>query len=542
MAGDAAARREVDEQRAAVAAEVERRLSALLQAGPDGRNPCTWVRDGETFRIAGERALQSALSDACDQVFAHAPEVWNELLNRRRPSPSAVRGLKLLLDAMIHDADQARLGIEGTPAEYGMYASVLQATGLHRQTASGWGFARPDDRPGCAAVWDAVADALRQGQGRPVPVADVYAKLAAAPYGVRPGLVPVFLLAFAVSARDRVAFFENGAFVRDLTFETVERLLKSAEKGQGAFAVQYVEADADRAALLATLAPLVGLPATTDQPLPLVIRLLGRVHDLPPYVRKTAELSERAGAARGALERATDPAALLFDTLPTALGAGSFLDGDGDRQRYADRLQDALRELGGAYDALLADLDAQVARAFRLRTGDADGRRQELADRARLLLPVAQSLSLKAFLVRASDQTLATRAWTESLAALLARTPPAQWTDSDRAAFAVALGETARAFHRLEPLALDAAEDEGEAPSAVRRVRLSVQTLRESEHGGVVHVHPEDDALVERLHASLADAARQSGATPDVQLAALSQLVTDLLVARDSVPTDPTHD
>ena len=477
-------------------------------------------------------------------MFARAPEIWNELLNRRKPSPSAVRGLKLLLAAMVGQPGAARLGIEGTPAEYGLYASVLQATGLHREAADGWAFARPDPeaRPGCAAVWDAVADTLRQSAGRPVPVAEIYAALGAPPYGVRPGLIPVFLLAFAVHARDRVAFFENGAFVRELSFETVERLLKSAEKGQGAFAVQYVEADAGRAALLATLAPLVGLPASTDQPLPVVVRLLGRVHELPPVVRTTAGLSATATAVREALQRATDPAGLLFDALPRALGAGSFLTGDGDRQRYADGLGDALRELGGAYDALLGDLGDQVAGAFRLRAGDADGRRHELAARARVLLPAATDLGLKAFLVRAADETLATRAWAESLAALLARTPPAQWADPDRDAFSVALGRTAGAFHRLEPLALDLASDDGDtgaAPSAVRRVRLSVQTLSESERDGVVHVHPEDDDLVERLRESLAETARQSGAGADVQLAALSELVSDLLAQRTSAPARP---
>ena len=133
LQGDAAARREVDEQRATLSADVERRLATLL-ADADGRTPCTWVWNGETFRVEGERALQERLSAVCDQVFAQSPEVWNELLNRRKPSSSAVRGLKLLLDAMLHHADAPRLGIEGTPAEYGMYASVLQATGIHRLT------------------------------------------------------------------------------------------------------------------------------------------------------------------------------------------------------------------------------------------------------------------------------------------------------------------------------------------------------------------------------------------------------------------------
>ena len=544
LQGDAAARRELAEQRAALASDVERRLRALLSSDADGRNPCTWVRAGETFRLGGARALQATLSEVCDEVFAQAPEVWNELLNRRKPSSSAVRGLKLLLDALLHDADRPRLGIEGTPAEYGMYASVLQATGIHRQDADGvWHVGRPDEteRPGCAAVWDAIADALRQADGAPVPVAEVYARLAAPPYGVRPGLIPVFLFAFAASAPDEVAFYESGTFVRDLSFETVERLLKAQEKGRDTFTVQWVRVEGARADLLAALAPILGLPATTDQPLPVAIRLLRHVHDLPPVVRKTGRLSEATTAVREALHRATDPTALLFESLPVACGVGPFIGEEveaGRVERFVERLQAALRELAGAYDALLADVSAAFADALGLRAAAPDGRRHELAARARTLLPAATDLGLRAFLVRATDEILDTTAWTESLAALLARRPPAQWDDEDRGRFRSALRETADAVFKLEPLAYSLADD-GDDDGAVRHVRLFVKTLREDEADGVVHVHPEDDALVDDLHARLAEALDAADATADVALAALSRLVAERLRQRGpAVPRD----
>lgn len=562
LEGDAAARREVAEQRAALAAEVERRLGTLLVADAEGRNPCTWVYRGEAFRLANERALQQRLSAVCDAVFAHAPEVWNELLNRRKPSSAAVRGLKLLLDAMVQREDQPRLGIEGTPAEYGMYASILQATGMHRPDDDGtWRFTRPDpaERPGCAAVWDALANHLREAAGRPVPIAELYALLSEPPYGVREGLIPVFFFAFTQSVADEIAFYESGSFVRDLSFETLERLLKSQEKGQDTFTVQWVRIDGARADVLATLAPLLGLAASVNKPLPVALRILRSVHGLPPFVRQTASLSDRTLAVREALQRATDPTRLVFEDLPLACDAGSFLsdpEPDADRvARYADRLQEALRELGGAYDALLTDLQDQLARAFRLRATAPDDRRHELAERARALLPAADDVQLRAFLVRASDEILDTRAWTESVAALLAKQPPTQWSDEDRRRFTLALRAVAQAFDKLEPLALDLAAEEAQRETAhpsdatdaetpaprdttpprasrVRRVRLLVKALNEDEQDGVIHVHPEDDPLIERLYDRLAGALAGEDAHADAQLAALSRLTAELLHAR----------
>lgn len=563
LAGDPAARREVGEQRAALAAEVSRRLASLLVADAEGRNPCTWIRSGETFRVSGERALQDTLSRLCDDVYASAPEVWNELLNRRKPSASAVRGLKLLLAAMADAGTEPRLGIDGTPAEYGMYASILLATGMHRRDETGvWAFGRPDEtvRPGCASVWDEIARVLRSGDGQPVPVRAVFDALRESPYGVREGLIPVFLFAFVQSVSDEVAFYESGSFVRDLSFETMERLLKSEEKGTHTFSVQWVRVDGARADVLSALGPLLGLSASVRKPLPVAIRILKRVHGLAPFVRRTGTLSDQALTVRGALERAKDPVRLIFDTLPTACGAGSFIAAEPASalriQEYADTLQEALRELGGAYDGLIERIQDQTARAFALRADAPEARRSELASRSRALLPAASDLRLKAFLVRASDEILDTRAWTESLAALLTKLPPVQWGDEDARRFGLVLLDTARAFSDLEPLALDMAS-RSETPDAqsdsdrpnqaqsVRSVRVLVKTLYEEDQGGVVHIHPEDSSIIQELYDQVSDMLGTSDVHADAKIAALSKLTSDMLREREQVraTTDlPAHE
>ncbi len=544
LEGDAAARREVDAQRADLASALDHRLAQAL-----GADAGTWTAAGE--RVEMSPGLQPVLSDLADRAFPQTPRVWNELLNRHRPSASAVRAQKLLLQAMAERERQPRLGIDGTPAEYALYASVLRATGLHQEIGPGaWAFVDPDDaglarpvEPGTAAVVGALAEAVGGAREAPVAVPELYALVQAPPYGVREGLLPVFLFTVLARLGDKVAVFEDGVYQWSLTYEAVERMLR----GPAAFSVQSVEASPAQRGALAALAPRVGVTAGEVKPLAVVGRVLQSVSGLPAYVRKTATLSDAATAVREALVHATEPAALLFRDLPTALGLAPFGDGPADEptagagrqpdgaEAFADALADALRELGSAYDALLADLDDELRAAFDLRATTPDARRGELAARARALDGVAD-LSLRSFVVRAADDLAGTRAWTESLAALLARTPPAQWADADRQRFASALADVARTFRRRE--AVSFGSDASDAARDTTRFRLSVTATHEHERETVVEVHPEDAEAVDAVEVRLRAALAAGGESLDTHLAALSRLSLDRLRQRADAPAE----
>ena len=540
LEGDAAARMEVDHQRADLSGYIQARLTSLLVADAQGRNPCIWINQGKTLRLTNERGLQGKFSELCDEVFARSPEIWNELLNRRKPSSNAVRALKLLLQAMLEHSDEEALGIEGTPAEYGLYASILKATGMHRQIDGAWRFTPPfDHKPGCLAVWEAIASMLREAHGQRVSVQSIYDLLTEIPYGVREGLIPIFLFAFYRHSEDEIAFYEEGVFLAEVTIAEIERLLRKPSS----FELQWVEIQGARADVLEQLAPFVGLPETLRKPLPFVIRLLQRMRRLTPYARRTSHLSPDALAAREALLRAEEPTTLLFEDLPEACGLPSFLKDEYEDQAevFAARLQEALRELGGAYEVLLADIDRQLRTAFGLQAPDADSRRHELAARARSLLPHATQTNLKAFLVRATDEILDTQGWYESLAALLAKRPPAQWKDPDGEAFRTVLTEVARRFRTLEPLMFDVpdgtdGEEAQEGIAPVKRIRLGITSLDEPEQEAVVSVHLEDQAYVDELAEKLGHLleTEAESVSPDLKLAVLGKLTKALLEKREA--------
>ena len=68
------------------------------------------------------------------------PVLRNELLGRTKPSSNAVAARNALLRRMALNEGDERLGIDGFPAEGGLYFSLLAATGLHDKTTEGWRF------------------------------------------------------------------------------------------------------------------------------------------------------------------------------------------------------------------------------------------------------------------------------------------------------------------------------------------------------------------------------------------------------------------
>lgn len=87
--------------------ELERQIAAEVGRAFDPRRSA-WFTKGERLNVASWRNASSALSDLCDEYYADAPPIRNELLNRRALSTSAARARRNLIEAMILRRDVCR--------------------------------------------------------------------------------------------------------------------------------------------------------------------------------------------------------------------------------------------------------------------------------------------------------------------------------------------------------------------------------------------------------------------------------------------------
>jgi hypothetical protein len=451
---DRLARREVS----ARLIEAQHVLNAVVHDTFGWKNS-RWFWRGQEIAITSARTVDEALSQSCDATYALTPHFWNELIVRRQLSSSTARARRNLIEAMALHEHEELLGLTGFPPERAIYESILRQSGLHRCRQNGvWGFGPPFDtdplrmRP----TWDAIQQFFASTETGARPLTELYARLEAPPYGIKPGVLPILVIAAYLAHAGELAIYEHGNYVIQPDIALFERMLRQP----GYFGFRRIRVTGIRARTLHYLAQFLAprAPEKTGQPalLDVVKPLFHRITRLPAYARTTRRLSDRAIAVRQAFLDARAPDELLFDLLPQACGLAPFPADDALEEHTVEvfftTLHNALQELQDAYPRLVEEVGEQIRRAFgSATTGSA--LREELLHRYTAIAHLVGDPTVRALGVRLACAGPET-AWIESVAALIGRKPLDAWNDDDVRAFRSQITEIGRRFQIAEEVAL----------------------------------------------------------------------------------------
>lgn len=532
LQGDEAARREV-EARISHARDVigEKAGQVFGLAGHSFRPELSeWIQDGEIQPRRTGREFQRWISRLCDEVFHLAPELHNELLNRQSLSSASSAARRNLIEQMMANEEEARLGIEGTPAEASMYVSMLRAGDFHEEREPGrWELGEPNAnwRP----VWSFLEDYFESTARQRRVVVELFDRLQEPPYGLKKGPIPVVFVAFVRTHQDEIAFYEDGVYVPEVTIEVVERLLARPET----FEVQSYALEDQQREVLDALADKVVSPHSGEkleaELLPIVRSLVRQAAELNEFTKNTDRLDPpEAIDVRDALLEATSPLDLLFEDLPEALGVR--LQEPEDVEDFADKLRDCMVAIHRAYPALLDQIETALRNAFDLPDGPAVRAVSSLKRRAQPLVDYALEDKLQVF-VREAARLGNQRDWREVLGRVVqGGMPPHAWSDKDVASFQVKLRQVAGSFQRLEELV---AETDGKTPGAVYRLGVLREQFEERRATVSVDedIEPAVSDLASRLLEEISRYSSENGNGKRVSVAALAEVSESLLPASD---------
>ena len=449
LQGDRVARIELDARIGTLQGQLESELARAF----DG---VSWRHKRATFVRLRHAELNSLASNLADTRFANAPRIHNELLGRIKPSGSAVAGRNALLRCMALDEGKPRLGIEGFPAEGGLFASLLEATELYSETSYGWQFVDPtawkDDPYNLAPTWDAAKDCLKTNANRAVPMSEIYDIWRQAPFGIKDGLLPVLAAAFLLSQRTSLAIYRDGIFQARVS----ELDMAFLARDPGDIQLRWMDLSEMSRRLLSEMADIVRdldeeNTLTHLEPIDVAKGLVAIFDRLPPWVGRTQRLSRKARRIRQLFKQANDPNKLIFDDIPRVLTDSRDIEIDGPPQNIAARVRDGLTELRQAYpsmlnrmrETLLAELQVPNALPSML---------AELRARADNVRELGGDHRQEAFIIRLAEFQ-GHHADMEGLAGIAVNKPPRDWVDPDIDRATVELAAMAQRFIRSEAFA-----------------------------------------------------------------------------------------
>ena len=532
LRGDRVGRREVEDSIADLQSHIEVELDRALE------NALWRGKELEAQRL-DPAELNSLVSDFANARFNKAPKLHNELLNRIKPSSNAIAAQNLLLRRMALNEGEERLGIKGFPAEGGLFASLLEASGLYRRSPEGWRFVAPthgDDPCNLVPAWEEAAQFLEAESHRSVSIAEIYDLWRQAPFGIKNGLLPILAFTFTLSKRDVLAFYRQGVFQARFTDLDTDLLAKNPTDIQ----VRWMDLSEVSRWLLSDMADIVRdldeentLPNL--EPIDIARGLVAIYDRLPPWVGRTQRLSANAKHIRQLLKQANDPNRLIFDDIPhlpapsSARQAGVLNDVQGvDDEKairqIAGRVREGLTELRQAYptmlnrmrETMLAELQVPNASPSML---------AELRARADNIRELGGDHRLEAFIIRlarfeGSDEDM------EGLAGMAVNKPPRDWVDPDIDRAVVELAGMAQRFIRAEAFArVKGRQDKRHAMAVI--VGMDGQPKLVHDEFEITDLdQPAIRALIDRVDGALRDNGQERR---NIILAALAELSAQYL-------------
>ena len=449
LAGDPVARKEVAARLSALQTVLETELNKAF-------DHAMWFRKNHRKKNLRQADLNIIASELADRRFPKSPHLHNELINRQKPSSNAITAQNKLLHRMIVNEGKPRLGISGYPAEGGLFVSILESTKLYKQDGPTWRFASPeaeeDDTHHIAPMWKAAFDHVKKHADRTVPVSELFDLWRKPPFGVKEGIMPILVVAFMLSERDRLAVYRDGIFRAKFDDVDVEYLPKDPTIIQ----IRWMDLSDISRRLLSDMAQVVrDLDDANElenlKPIDVGRGLVAIYDRLPKWTTRTMRLSSNAINIRDLFKRAHDPNQFLFDDIPGLLGKDVSLAKEEDLARIIKSVQEGLEELVFAYSSMLHRLRDIMLAELQVPNISPQSL-TELRKRAENIRQLAGDFRLDAFIGRLSQFDGSDESF-EGIASLAANKPPRDWVDPELDQATIELADMAQKFLRTETYA-----------------------------------------------------------------------------------------
>ncbi|MEM9400662.1 MAG: ATP-binding protein, partial [Verrucomicrobiota bacterium] len=344
---------------------------------------------------------------------------------------------------------QNRLGIEGFPAEGGLYETLISNSGLYDAKE----FHAPQakiDPCRLSPLWKET-DKYFKRKNSPVDLTELYEIWRKPPFGVKEGMLPFFAVSYIMTRIHDYAAYLEGVYRPSIDDLFIDYLMKSP-KDIALRPMSFTDIGQKILAgvcdVLNEIDPKAETLTETSEPLTIARRLVSTVINLPSWVLRTQQLSKNTIRLRELVKNANDPNKVLFDDLPHLFKEYEDNLSKGDVQPIIEEIKESLAELVQAYPSLLTDLSNTLKNELQIDQDGVEGYK-ELNQRAKNIMHVSGDFTLDAFAARLTSYNGVTSD-IEGIASLAAGKPARDWIDLDVNRAKLRIAELAQQFNHTE--------------------------------------------------------------------------------------------
>lgn len=447
--GDAVAKKEIQARLIVLQSQLETDLQKLF-------DQATWYRKHHQPKSFSYIDLNHIASEIAEKQYPNSPVIFSELMNRTKPSVSAVTAQNILLKKMVQGAGEPRLGISGFSAEVGLCVTILENTGLYGEVQNEWNFILPKggkkDSGNLFPLWHATKEFLNSNSDRPVNVKEIYEFWRQPPFGLKDGLMPILLVAFLQTMRENISFYRQEIFQTDLKEIDIEHLVSAP----ATISLRIMDLSGIANRLLVELASVVRQLDEFNklahlEPIDVARGLISIFDSLAPLTKRTMKLSGNAIKIRLLFNKAKDPNKFLFDDIPATFSKNP--DSINDKQviEIAETVKLGLLELKNSFPEMLEHMKDRLLNSLQVPNSSPQAL-QELRDRATNVRHVGGDLRFEGFVTQLAKFDGSTNS-IEGVIGFAAGKPVRDWIDQDIEKATLELAELTQKFIRLEAFA-----------------------------------------------------------------------------------------
>jgi energy-coupling factor transporter ATP-binding protein EcfA2 len=314
-------------------------------------------------RVNSPGQTSKIVSDICDQVFSATPLLNSEGLNRRHPTAQQSRAAQQVIDALFSHKPDKTLGMKGRGPEILALNALLKIPGiLHQDIDDVWSAGRPDNNKHLAEVWDTIEDYLSTCVGDRQTLETLVTNLTTAPFGLREGVIPVFIAAVLRNRLMVTSMWHNRSPISLIDGHTLVQAIEKPDEYSIEIGHWSPVLDDLWQVLTSRFDEYIQDIERDKQPLSRLRSGMTRwLQGLPAFCRFTRQISDQAIQFRDIIRKVqTEPAKAIFESLPVILT----LDEHSNAEQIASAIDRLMQEVSNAYYDLQRRLDVFVGNEF----------------------------------------------------------------------------------------------------------------------------------------------------------------------------------